>query len=99
MTEPQRSPSQTAISVSMSRDLLAQIDERAKSLGLNRSQYFALLARGDVAKRGEMVLCESTPPYTGAPPSSASVDNAVGQGVEDAVAAVYKRARKAKPVA
>lgn len=58
MTEPVRSVDQTAISVSIGRTLLDQIDVRAAALGLNRSQYFAQLARADLAKRGELTLRE-----------------------------------------
>lgn len=58
-----RSPDQTAISISMDNDLRAQIDDRAKSLGLNRSKYLALLARNDIASGGDMTVREqSTPP-------------------------------------
>lgn len=44
----------------MSKDLLLQIDERATSLGLNRSQYFAHLARKDLAAGGDLVIQELT---------------------------------------
>jgi metal-responsive CopG/Arc/MetJ family transcriptional regulator len=60
MSGPQRKPDQTAISVSMSKSLLAQIDERATALGITRSQYLTQLARADVLVGGELVLRESS---------------------------------------
>lgn len=62
MSGPQRRPDQTAISVSIHVGLLAQIDARAASLGLNRSQYLAQLARNDVASGGDLVLRDTPPP-------------------------------------
>ena len=52
----ERSPDQTAISVSISRDLLALIDARAQSLNLTRSRYLALLAQQDLTKGGPLVI-------------------------------------------
>lgn len=66
MTTHTRSENQTAISVSMTRELLAEVDERAKALGLNRSQYLAQLARADLRERRELTLREI--------PSSARVE-------------------------
>ena len=65
MTTHTRSDQQTAISVSMTRDLVNQVDQRAKALGLNRSQYLAMLAKADLAARGAMIINESPD----APPS------------------------------
>ena len=59
MTEPIRNPNNTVISVSMSRQMLAEIDERAKALGLSRSQYLCQLAREDLIARGDLTLRES----------------------------------------
>lgn len=65
MTTHGRSENQTAISVSMTREMVAEIDARAKSLGLNRSQYLVLLARNDLVEGGEMVLKEKAAGSTG----------------------------------
>lgn len=65
VTKP-RSPGNIAFSVSMTQELLVEIDSRAKALGLNRSQYLALLARRDVTEKGAMIIQEtSTPKPTG----------------------------------
>lgn len=58
MSGPQRKPTQTAISVSMSKELLAQLDARAGLLGLNRSQYLSQLARQDLIEGGTLELRE-----------------------------------------
>ena len=58
MTTKPRSPGKTAISVSMTQALLDQVDERASSLNLTRSQYIAQLARADVAAGGDLTLRE-----------------------------------------
>lgn len=63
MSGPQRKPDQTAISVSMSKSLLAQLDERAHALGLNRSQYLSQLARADLRSRRELTLSEEPAEY------------------------------------
>jgi predicted DNA binding CopG/RHH family protein len=52
----QRSPDQTGISISMSKQELAKIDERAAELGLPRSKYLVLLARRDIATGGGLTL-------------------------------------------
>lgn len=60
MSVPQRSPDQTAISVSIGKELLVKIDARAASLGLSRSQYLANLARHDVLSGGDLLLKDSS---------------------------------------
>jgi len=65
MSGPQRKPDQTAISVSMSRSLVAAMDKRAKALGLNRSQFIAQLARADLAAGGDLTLKEDSPKEAG----------------------------------
>lgn len=62
MTTHSRGEDQTAISVSMKRSLLTQVDARAAALGLNRSQYLAQLARQDIAAKGVLVLKEEQAP-------------------------------------
>lgn len=57
-----RSPNQTAFSVSMEEALRDDIDARAESLGLNRSQYLATLARNDIATGGDLLLREPSTP-------------------------------------
>ena len=54
-----RSPGQTAISVSIPLDLLAEVDKRAAALGLSRSVYLALLARKDLVDGGDLTLKET----------------------------------------
>lgn len=61
VTKP-RSPGNTAISFSISAELLAQIDARAAALGLNRSSYLASLARADLAQGGPLTIRETTTP-------------------------------------
>lgn len=63
MSGPQRKADQTAISISMSRELLDQIDRRAQNLGLTRSQYLAHLARQDCVEGGDLVLRETPVNY------------------------------------
>jgi len=58
-----RSPGKLAISVSMTEDLLSDLDARAESLGLNRSQYLAQLARNDLAQGGTLILRETPVSY------------------------------------
>ena len=47
---------QTAISVSITKDLLARIDARAAALGLTRSRYLAVVAQQDIEKGGPLVI-------------------------------------------
>lgn len=56
-----RSPGKTAISVSMTVELLEKLDARAESLGLNRSQYLAQLARADLVSGGALTLHADIP--------------------------------------
>ena len=88
MSGPQRKPDQTAISVSMSKALLEQLDARAAALGLNRSQYLTQLARRDVAEKGSLTLHES--PKVNLPPDG--VRAAAGNPVPTEV--TYKLKRK-----
>ena len=62
MAQKKRSPGQTAVSFSIEKKLLAQIDERAAKVGLSRSTYLSALARADLARRGDLVLQEQSPP-------------------------------------
>lgn len=54
-----RSPDQTAISVSLSKSLLADIDRRAEQLGLSRSQFLAQIARTNIDQGGPLVIAAS----------------------------------------
>ena len=47
---------QTAISVSITKDLLARIDDRANALGLTRSRYLAVIAQIDIDKGGPLTI-------------------------------------------
>lgn len=59
----QRSPGNTAVSISLPAALLADIDRRADALGLTRSQYLCHLARRDVESRGNLVITEHSISY------------------------------------
>lgn len=48
----ERSPSETGISISMPKQLLAEADRRAKALGMKRSEYLQKLIRNDLIKAG-----------------------------------------------
>jgi hypothetical protein len=52
----ERSKDQTAISVSLPKPVLSQIDQRAKDLGIGRSRYLVWLAQHDLAKGGELTV-------------------------------------------
>jgi predicted DNA binding CopG/RHH family protein len=62
MKKKQRSPGQTAVSLSIEEQLLQRIDERAALLGMNRSMYLAALARKDISEGGPVLLHELPPP-------------------------------------
>jgi len=51
-----RASDQTAISISLPRVVLEQIDGRAKDLGIARSRYLVWLAQHDLAKGGELSI-------------------------------------------
>jgi hypothetical protein len=51
-----RSQEQTAISVSITKELLTRIDNRADELGLSRSRYIAVVAQIDIAKGGPLTI-------------------------------------------
>ena len=59
MTTHKRSDHITAISVSIPKDLLVLVDQRAASLKMNRSQYLAQLVRGDIIEGGTLTIHES----------------------------------------
>lgn len=58
MDNKDRSPGNTAISISLSEELLYQIDARAKRLGVPRSTYLVQLARKDILAGGNLALQE-----------------------------------------
>ena len=51
-----RSPEQTAISVSITREHLERVDARAASLGLSRSRYIAVATLQDINKGGPLII-------------------------------------------
>jgi len=57
--------SQTAVTISLPKGLLRQIDARADRLNIPRSQYLALLARRDILIGGSLTL---SPADAGSPP-------------------------------
>ena len=52
----ERSADQTAVSISLSKDLLTLIDARARYFNLSRSRYLAILAQQDLTKGGPLVM-------------------------------------------
>lgn len=64
MVQKARSAGQTAISVSMPKAMVEEIDARAERLGLNRSQYLLQLAKQDLEERSPIVLREASPAET-----------------------------------
>jgi hypothetical protein len=62
----ERSKDQAAISVSLPKAVLAQIDDRASDLRVSRSSYLVWLAQHDIAKGGELTipLAKKLPPPT-----------------------------------
>ena len=94
MSGNQRAPDQTAISVSIGKELLAKIDLRAKALGISRSQYLANLARADVVRGGDLVLKEE---INSAPSQALLVAEAAAEQLAAAEVS-YRKAHKKKPV-
>lgn len=94
MSGPQRAPDQTAISVSIGKELLAKIDLRASALGISRSQYLANLARADVARGGDLVLKEE---FSSSPDAQTAEARAVQIAQREAVS-YSKPKNKKKPV-
>ena len=63
----ERSPEQTAISVSLTKEQLAQIDARADSLNLPRSRYLVLVAQHDIARGGPLTIVTQVESQASAP--------------------------------
>lgn len=42
--------------------MLEEIDERAESLGITRSQYIQMLVRGDLTTKGNLIVPVETKP-------------------------------------
>ena len=78
MTTHKRSDTITAISVSIPKDLLVLVDQRAASLKMNRSQYLAQLVRGDVVTGGPLTIHEES-----ASPKAQGMDAPKLVGVRD----------------
>lgn len=55
-----RSESQTAISVSLSKSLLTDIDDRAQELGLSRSQFLSMAAKINIEQGGPLLIPSSS---------------------------------------
>ena len=67
----ERSKDQTAISVSLPKSILAQIDDRANDLGVGRSRYLVWLAQHDIARGGDLTIPlvkKLPPPVPNEPP-------------------------------
>jgi hypothetical protein len=56
-----RSTDQTAISVSVSRELLALIDKRAEFLNIPRSKYLAVIAKRELDNPQETIIATDPP--------------------------------------
>ena len=52
----ERSKGKTAVSISLTQDLLDQIDARAEDLELPRSRYLAAIAQIDIARGGPITI-------------------------------------------
>jgi hypothetical protein len=92
-----RSPSNTAVSVSLDKVLLEEIDARARKLGLTRSRYLALLARKDLTTRGPLIL----PSTDGSqPPVQVDLTQEAIEFLKLAIPALqtYEDSRKTKPL-
>jgi hypothetical protein len=79
----------------MSKLLVAQIDERAKKLGLTRSQFLVQLARADLHQQGDLTIRETPAPLSSGQGSSAgSVPAKVvyADDIEKVIAESTKRA-------
>ena len=63
----ERSPEQTAISVSLTKEQLVQIDARADSLNLPRSRYLVLVAQHDIARGGPLTIVTQEETQTSTP--------------------------------
>lgn len=85
MATKKRNPENTAISLSLPKDLLARIDSRADSLGLSRSNYLCQIAEADLRKPGPLVI---------SPASSIAVIEAVRMGAEHALKSAKAKARQ-----
>jgi hypothetical protein len=75
MTTHKRSDRQTAISVSIPKELLDLVDARAQAIGLNRSAYIGLLLRQDLATKDNLTVHETPSPSK---PESPDAPNAAG---------------------
>jgi hypothetical protein len=97
MTTHKRSEGQTAVSVSIPKDLLAEVDKRASALRLNRSQYLVQLAVDDLRERGEMVIREMPPAEK--PPVSSAPGHPISAAVVGSSVVKYskKRRKTSKP--
>jgi hypothetical protein len=62
----ERSPTNTSVCISLEKDLLSKIDKCAKSYGLARSRFMALIAKHAVSKNGVSPL--DTQPTPGPEP-------------------------------
>jgi metal-responsive CopG/Arc/MetJ family transcriptional regulator len=92
-----RSPGQTAISISIDEKLLIEIDARAKALGLNRSQYFAHVARQELSDGGDFVIRETPPAYGAKISSSQTPGEAASAEVVKIQSKIKSRRAKGSP--
>jgi hypothetical protein len=88
-----RSKGQTAVSISLSQELLKRIDARADALGLPRSQYIAMVVRKDVMLGGSLVV-----PTANAPKRVNLTDEAV-EFLKCAIPALMEYERRGDEVA
>jgi hypothetical protein len=87
----ERSKDQTAISVSLPKSVLAQIDGRAGGLGVGRSRYLVWLAQHDIAKGGDLtipMLNKLPPPAQNEPPLPADDTIELARFLEFAIPAL-----------
>jgi hypothetical protein len=79
--------SQTAVTISLPKTLLRQIDARADRLGIPRSQYMALIARRDILIGGSLTL---SPADAGNPPRQIDLTDEVIEFLKLAIPALIE---------
>lgn len=85
MATKKRNPENTAVSVSLPKELLARMDARARSLGLNRSTYLCRIAETDLRTSGPLVI---------SPVNSKKVDQAILEAAEISLSRAKAKARQ-----
>lgn len=85
--------SQTAVTISLPKSLLRQIDARADRLNIPRSQYLALIARRDIRIGGSLTL---SPADAASPPKQIDVTTEVAEFLKLAIPAFLEHEQALK---